>query len=231
MERMEAKPGLSEAVILTSAEDIAAFLLLMRKAFRTSGQTESEERLVLEEAERDGVSFVEYPDPNEYFIGIKDGNQIVAGGALQIITFRDGRKIARLSGHAVDPRYRGRELAQEVTDKSITIAEEQNCERVEASVNANNPAALITKFHNDFEAYDLSVATDPNDGFFQIRKYLRNSDHSTKDNAKEWKEVAFHNLPLIKQYLDNGWRGIDLKNTAKPTDNDPEKWTLILGKQ
>jgi len=216
---------------LSSAEDIAQLLLTFRRNNGISGQdTDRAKRQVMQQAQRE----IEGDDRTAHFFGIKDGENMVATGKLNVRPPVGDKKVGYLSFLAVDEQYRGKGFAKQLTDIRTERARQEGCTHIQTDIFTENPIALVTKLNDGYTLTNLEFYGDEKKAgkFVLLKKIHGEREHDKKDGIPaDLQEVGLSDLTEIYKLLKDGeWVGIDVKNTASADDTNPENWRLILEK-
>jgi len=175
----------------------------------------------------------ELKDKPAHFFGIRDGENMVASGKLDITSFKD-QKHAHLSLVSVDEAYRGKGLvSKQLGYKMLEEANKSGCTHIDTEVFTTNPISLVAQFKENFFLVDLEFyGDDKQAGKFILSKKIDGEPEYDKKKGPlgELREVHLSDLPTIKALLGQGWVGIDIKNLGNAKDKNPEQWVLIMEK-
>ncbi len=222
--------SLSLPTELVSEQDLAQFWLTFRRNNDIAvSDTAREERSASIQAKQTKRELEK--NKSIHFFGIKAGEKMVATGKLETYEDDEGIKRAYLSLLTVDPEYRGKNVAKDITDARVETAQKLGCEYVHAHVFTGNPIALTTKLKEGYFVKELEIDKEsPDSGGFIVSKRINGEiEHDKKDGPLgELKEVELSDLSTIKSLLDDGWIGIDAKNLGDSKDKDPKQWKLIM---
>src|SRR3989338_701557 len=232
-ERTYAPPEAAETRLipteLSSQGDLQQFWLAFR---RNNGlqleDADREERAAALQA-RETLNELGKSEEPVYFFGIKKDGKVVATVRLQTWEDNDDVKRGYFSLLTVDPELRGKKVAQSLRDVCVDVSRREGCWYLNAHVFSENPIGLVTELNDGFAVVDFDFQDDTQTaGGFIIRKDLANEAPYDRSRGPvgELQEVALTDLATIKELLDTGWLGIDMKNLGNPKDNDPKQWQL-----
>jgi len=167
----------------------------------------------------------EAADLNRNYFGAFEGNKLVGFGSL-VINKVGNYRYGDLDTLEVDPDYRGKGVADSLTDARLEFARQNGCERVNTEVDVDNQKGMITKFKNGFILYDYDIVLNR----FIFTKQLKTEMNFDRKQGPlgELKEISLADLEGICDLLTKGYSGIDIKNIGDVDDPDTNKWVLIF---
>lgn len=167
-----------------------------------------------------------YTEGKHHVVILEDEENIYGVAYLSILS-----ETAWLWAAVVNPQFRGKGIAKILTDKRIEIARELGCKEVEVEISAKNPHSLASKFSQGFILKSIDI-----NGCFDLVKNLEGNNREPFGSPLE---VPLSNETLIRKVINEGYYGVDIKNTytvneeikiTDPSDMDPTHWTLIFVK-
>lgn len=220
---------------LDTENDLSDFWATFRRNNGLTADNESVERRLNSMQARDTLRQIQSEVDKSYFFGAKRGEKMVATGKLEIRINNKGEKHGYLSFLTVDNELRGQGVAKQMTDARSVFAKDIGCSHLDTDVFAENPVALVTKFNDGY----FLTAIDISDGAKKFSLSKRIDGVEEKYDKKEGvlgelKEIGLSELENIKDSLEHGYVGIDIKNIGtgegSEKDIDPKNWVLILEK-
>ena len=221
---------------LTSKQDLKDFWLAFRdrmgwkqdKAGWEKDDPAEEQRIAAEVAERSIDEQKENKYPDQYY-GIRDEKgEMFATGKLEFNMQEDG-KHGYLGLLTVREDHEGEERAKQLTDIRTKAAIEAECVCLDASVNTDNPTALVVKFKegyclSDFEAHP----ENPKKTWFNLHKRL--DEEPKYGKSKDLEKIPLTDLKTIQNFLNKDYVGINLNSLGDRKNTDPENWELVMEK-
>lgn len=218
-------------VELTSEEDFIKFWLAFdRNNGLTLRDADQERRIATAHAQL-SMRELKYQKAPIHFFGIKNKEDIIASGKLDIITVKD-QKHAHLSLVSVDEKYRGKGVGKDLGYRMVEQAIKYGCTHIDTEVFTTNPISLVAQFKEGFVLVDLKFYGDDQQAgaFILSRKIEGEAEYDKKKEIGELEEVLLTDLFAIKTLLGQGWVGINIKNLGEAKDKDPGQWKLIMEK-
>ena len=176
---------------------------------------------------------------SSYYFAVKkeggDGDGEIAGVLTMDLT-RQASGSKELEGYIGDNATakdsRGKGLASNLDKCAIEKAKELGCSKLWGYVKAENISSLVVRFNEGFVIDEINQPSKK--GLFcRVTLDLKPGDAGKKEC--EWQEVNLGELVDEKQgrerlgeLLKQGWVGVDLKNLAEATDNNPKNWVMIF---
>ncbi len=165
-----------------------------------------------------------------HFYGLRENGRMVATGRVSFYQDNQNNKHGYLSLLTVDPEYRGRDIAGKMTETRVTKALTEGCTYIDTEVYADNAPALVTKFNDDFEVVAGRYDGDELYGFLLSKKIDTAAEVDQTGKAGIFAEAPLDDKEKLKELLESGWVGVDLKNLGDKDDKDPAKWVMIFEK-
>lgn len=219
---------------LATEDELAEFFLtFQRNNSLASGDEKRDRRSALYMA-RQALREMEADKREYHFFGIEKDTKTVATARLE--TYNDESDVRRgyLSMLTVDREYRGRGVAQSLRNACADFAQREKCQYINAHVFTGNPIGLVTELNDGFAVVGLEFQdeTESAGGFVISKDIVHEPRYDRKQGpVGPLQEVNLTDLSTIKQLLDSGWVGIDIKNGEDAKNNNPENWQFILEKQ
>lgn len=164
----------------------------------------------------------------------KDGIRVAGGmGTLvdvdrkKLLGISKDKKTLVLEYLVINEAERGKGYEKDLTDARIQWGKEHGADTVATEVEMNNFHSLVTKLKQGFAI--RSVEYLPEEPPYYVLSRRIDTPHNERDNG-ELTEVRANDTKTIEAMLDDGWIGIDIKNTGEVTSTDPAAWVLILEK-
>lgn len=220
---------------LNTENELADFWTTFRRNNGIAGNDDKMEKRMVAMQAKQTLAQIESQAELGHFFGAKSGDKMVATGKLTIRVDSQGEKHGYLSFLTVDKEFRGQGVAKQMTDVRSGFAKDRGCRHLDTDVFAENPVALVTKFNDGYLLTAIDISDDSKK--FSLSKRIDGAEAKyDKKNGPlgELKEVGLAELEEIKDLLDQGYVGIDMKNIGSEENSeknvDPKKWVLILEK-
>lgn len=163
--------------------------------------------------------------PADNYFGAFDGDKLI-GFASLMIDKRYNYHTGYMTNLNVDPTYRGKGVADSLTDARLEFARQNDCDWVSTTVDADNTKGMITKFKNGFILSDYDIV--PNQ--FIFRKQIKSEEYFDPKQGPlgELKELSLVDIEAIEDLMVEGYRGVDIRNIGDVGNSDPSNWVLIF---
>lgn len=170
---------------------------------------------------------VQTDSSKNFYLGIYDGDHIVATGQLDIKTSPQRKKPYGYLCHAVvDENHRNNGLAKQLTAAREEMAKEAGCDLVYALVNTGNMGAILTKMHDGFVVSGFQRYS-PDWTEFVITKSLT-KERGQNRKRHETIDVSLTDLYKLQELLEDGYVGIEVKTNAG--GGKTKEWIMVLQK-
>jgi ribosomal protein S18 acetylase RimI-like enzyme len=204
-----------EAQEITTREELIKFL---EASFTNMGHHSVDTDFIIDRAD-----WILKEKRDIYFFGVKRKEEIIATCSLELKKEQNER-YGEVSFASVNREQRDKGLVKKVMDKMEESAREKECSYLELKVLCDNFSAINAYLKNDYNIESI-------DGMgFVMRKHFKEKSEVGKEDVGELREVSLNDLRVIRELLESGWRGIDIKNTESVKSKNPKDWKLILEK-
>lgn len=221
---------LTPPIELTTKKDLAQFLITFWRNNTLNLSPEAEKEAAMKKAKE----MLELKNQNKqtiFFLGVKDGDAIVATVKLEVKDREDGEKHGYFSMLTVDKKYRGRGIAKQLVNTATEeYAKPKGCTQMSAGVYYQNPIGLVTEFNNGFVLTGLEFDDEGEPSqFIIIRPIEGEPKYDRKEGPLgELQEANLADTSKIQKLLEQGYAGIDIRNLGDEKDKNPDKWVLIM---
>lgn len=223
--KQESEINLSDPILLKTKQGLVDFFSTYAKLqkdpikFEPDLSTWVEEKATAALAEIESYSDVEKKDgfvPKKHFLGIYDGEKMVATGEVHILLQKNKQKYAHLCHLTVDAAYRNKQVGKKLVEARVELAKQEGCEFLSTLVNTRNLPAIQNKLNEDFYIKEVKVyrKKEPRWSEFKMFKKIDQQNQDAHDGVESEVETKLQ-IPLfeiekIKEKLEQGYVGIKL---------------------
>ncbi len=237
-EKAEVPPTISEA---TSEQDVDQYFAFANPELGVDWEQPPEEYT--------SQYIVEHPDETKVYIIRNAGGEIIAGGKVKLLGPEDRQRLgldaasfqgqsgALLEYTVVKEGSRQKGLQTTLTEKRTEGAKEHDAKFLCTELSILRPIALYPKIRDGFTLIgirDVEPEIGIEEPYFVAVKSLADQPKPPADaTTPEWQEVEItpDSYEHLKALFNEGWVGIDMKETPDSFKKFGLPWILILEKR